>query len=224
MTVGLNKYIFTNEQTPYEKIFDENCILDISRVKSSETKALIMGLMVYMLNEHRMDSKTENNKGCTHITVLEEAHNLLKNTASGGQSELIGKSVEMLTNTIAEIRTYGEGFIIVDQSPSSVDISAIKNTNTKIILRTPEANDREAVGRSMGLTEEQVNEIAKLPSGVAVVYQNDWVKPVLTMIDKANVREGHYLYQGKKAVMPGDLLQRNPFSSSISVNFSSSDE
>ncbi len=201
LTVGLNKYIFTNEQTPYEKIFDENCILDISRVKSSETKALIMGLMVYMLNEHRMDSKTENNKGCTHITVLEEAHNLLKNTASGGQSELIGKSVEMLTNTIAEIRTYGEGFIIVDQSPSSVDISAIKNTNTKIILRTPEANDREAVGRSMGLTEEQVNEIAKLPSGVAVVYQNDWVKPVLTMIDKANVREGHYLYQGKKAIM-----------------------
>ncbi len=197
LTVGLNKYIFTNEQTPYEKIFDENCILDISRVKSSETKALIMGLMVYILNEHRVDRKKENNSGCTHVTVLEEAHNLLKNTAGGGSSELIGKSVEMLTNTIAEIRTYGEGFVIVDQSPSSVDISAIKNTNTKIILRTPEANDREAVGRSMGLTEEQVNEIAKLPSGVAVVYQNDWVKPVLTMIDKANVKETPYVYSNK---------------------------
>lgn len=194
LTVGLNKYIFTSEQTPYEKLFDENCILDISRVKSSETKALIMGLMVYILNEHRSDCKTVNNRGCSHITVLEEAHNLLKNTSSGGQSELISKSVEMLTNTIAEIRTYGEGFVIVDQSPSSVDISAIKNTNTKIILRTPEANDREAVGRSMGLTEEQVNEIAKLPSGVAVVYQNDWVKPVLTMIDKAAVKEKKYIY------------------------------
>ena len=201
LTVGLNKYIFTSEQTPYEKLFDENCILDISRVKSSETKALIMGLMVYILNEHRVDCKTENNRGCTHVTVLEEAHNLLKNTAGGGQSELIGKSVEMLTNTIAEIRTYGEGFIIVDQSPSSVDISAIKNTNTKIILRTPEANDREAVGRSMGLTEEQVNEIAKLPSGVAVVYQNDWVKPVLTMIDRANVTEEPYVYQNKKTIL-----------------------
>ena len=201
LTVGLNKYIFTSEQTPYEKLFDENCILDISRVKSAETKALIMGLMVYILNEHRVDCKTENNKGCTHVTVLEEAHNLLKNTASGGRSELIGKSVEMLTNTIAEIRTYGEGFIIVDQSPSSVDISAIKNTNTKIILRTPEANDREAVGRSMGLTEEQVNEIAKLPSGVAVVYQNDWVKPVLTMIDRANVKEERYVYQNKSSIL-----------------------
>lgn len=197
LTVGLNKFIFTADQTPYEKLFDENCILDISRVKSNETKALLMGLMVYILNEYRMDQKTTNNNGLKHVTVLEEAHNLLKNTAGGGESELIGKSVEMLTQTIAEIRTYGEGFIIVDQSPSSVDISAIKNTNTKIVLRTPEANDREAVGRSMGLTEDQVNEIAKLPSGVAVVYQNNWVNPVLTMVDKADVEERVYVAQEK---------------------------
>lgn len=192
LTVGLNKSIFTNDQTPYEQLFDNNCILDISRVKSTETKALIMGLMVYMLNEYRVDQKNENNVGLRHITVLEEAHNLLKNT-KGGESELIGKSIEMLTNTIAEIRTYGEGFIIVDQSPSSVDIAAIKNTNTKIVLRTPEAGDREAVGRSMGLTDDQVNEIAKLPSGVAVVYQNNWISPVLTMIDKASVTEIPYV-------------------------------
>lgn len=192
LAVGLNKYIFTEEQTPYEQLFDENCILDISRVKSSETKALLMGLMVYILNEYRMDQKTENNTGLRHVTVLEEAHNLLKNTSSG-ESELIGKSVEMITNTIAEIRTYGEGFIIVDQSPSSVDIAAIKNTNTKIVLRTPEANDREAVGRSMGLSTAQVNEIAKLPSGVAVVYQNNWISPVLTLVDKAKVKEKPYV-------------------------------
>lgn len=192
LAVGLNKFIFTTRQTPYEKLFDENCILDISRVKSTETKALLMGLVVYILNEYRMDTKQGSNSGLKHVTVLEEAHNLLKNT-SGSESELVGKSVEMLTNTIAEIRTYGEGFIIVDQSPSSVDLAAIKNTNTKIVLRTPEANDREAVGRSMGLNPHQVNEIAKLPSGVAVIYQNDWVSPVLTMIDKADVEEKPFI-------------------------------
>jgi hypothetical protein len=202
LAVGLNKFIFTSEQTPYEVLFDQNCILDISRVKSTETKALIMGLMVYILNEYRVDRKTENNNGLKHITVLEEAHNLLKNTAGGGSSELIGKSVEMLTQTIAEIRTYGEGFIIVDQSPSSVDISAIKNTNTKIVLRTPEANDRDAVGRSIGLSADQVNEIAKLPSGVAVVYQNDWVSPVLTMIDKADVEESSYVVEHPTKIRP----------------------
>ena len=200
LTVGLNKFIFTTEQTPYRKLFDENCILDISRVKSTETKALIMGLVVYILNEYRVDQKTTNNNGLKHVTVLEEAHNLLKNTSGGGESALIGKSVEMLTQTIAEIRTYGEGFIIVDQSPSSVDIAAIKNTNTKVVLRTPEANDREAVGRSIGLTADQVNEIAKLPSGVAVVYQNDWVAPVLTMIDKAKVEERPYVAEHKTVI------------------------
>ncbi len=199
LTVGLNKFIFTSEQTPYEKIFDENCIIDISRVKSTETKALLMGFIVYILNEYRVDRKTGNNNGLKHITVLEEAHNLLKNTSQGG-SELIGKSVEMLTNTIAEIRTYGEGFIIVDQSPSSVDIAAIKNTNTKIVLRTPEANDREAIGRSIGLTEDQVNEIAKLPGGVAVVYQNDWITPVLTLINKADVKDSVYEYHAKNRI------------------------
>lgn len=200
LTVGLNKFIFTPDQTPYEKLFDENCILDISRVKSTETKALLMGLMVYILNEYRVDQKTSNNNGLKHVTVLEEAHNLLKNTAGTGESNLIGKSVEMLTQTIAEIRTYGEGFIIVDQSPSSVDIAAIKNTNTKIVLRTPEGNDREAIGRSIGLTNDQVNEIAKLPSGVAVVYQNDWVNPVLAKIDKANITEEPYVPE-KKAMI-----------------------
>ena len=166
----------------------------------SQRTALLMGLMVYILNEYRMDQKKENNNGLKHITVLEEAHNLLKNT-SNNSSELVGKSVEMLTQTIAEIRTYGEGFIIVDQSPSSVDIAAIKNTNTKIVLRTPEANDREAVGRSMGLNENQVNEIAKLPSGVAVVYQNDWVSPVLTMIDKAKIKETTYVNTNPVEIM-----------------------
>lgn len=232
LAVGLNKYIFTEEQTPYEQLFDENCILDISRVKSSETKALLMGLMVYILNEYRMDQKTESNTGLRHVTVLEEAHNLLKNT-SGGESELIGKSVEMITNTIAEIRTYGEGFIIVDQSPSSVDIAAIKNTNTKIVLRTPEANDREAVGRSIGLSTAQVNEIAKLPSGVAVVYQNNWISPVLTLVDKANITEKPFVNKSPITIksvkdsrtdviraimepwMPGDIIEFSELARSL---------
>jgi energy-coupling factor transporter ATP-binding protein EcfA2 len=133
LTMGLNKLIFTDDRTPYGELFDRSCILDISRMKSMETKSLIMGLVVYMLNEYRMHQKTGNNETLKHVTVLEEAHNLLKNTATGVSSELVRKSVEMLTQTIAEIRTYGEGFIIVDQSPSSVDIAAIKNTSTKII-------------------------------------------------------------------------------------------
>ncbi len=82
------------------------------------------------------------------------------------------------------MRTYGEGFIIVDQSPGAVDIAAIRNTNTKIIMRLPEETDRKTIGKSAAMKDNQIDEIAKLPTGVAVVYQNNWEEPVLCQIDR----------------------------------------
>lgn len=83
------------------------------------------------------------------------------------------------------MRTYGEGFIIVDQSPTAVDVSAVKNTNTKIIMRLPDYEDCKIAGLSMGLNDSQIREISRFPMGVAVVYQNNWVEAVLTQIDKS---------------------------------------
>lgn len=105
---------------------------------------------------------------------------------------MAAKSVEMLSNAIAEMRTYGEGFIIADQSPSAVDISAIRNTNTKIIMRLPDETDRRLAGKSAALKDEQLDEIAKLPKGVAVVYQNDWLEPVLCKIKRFSGEETMY--------------------------------
>ena len=90
----------------------------------------------------------------------------------------------MISSAIAEMRTYGEGFIIVDQSPNLLDQSVIRNTNTKIILRLPDGSDRIEVGKAASLNEDQINEIPKLKTGVGVVYQNDWLQPVLCSIDE----------------------------------------
>lgn len=181
LTNGLNRQIFTDQALAFEHLFDENVVVDISRVGSIETKALIMGILVMQLQEYRM-SNSGMNENLKHITVLEEAHNLLKRTsveATGEGSGLVGKSVEMITNAIAEMRTYGEGFVIVDQSPELLDQAVIKNTNTKIILRLPDYEDRVLCGRSAGLNDAQIEELAKLPTGVAAVYQNNWLEPVL---------------------------------------------
>lgn len=183
---GITGQIFCdNYDISDQELFDENTIVDLSRVGSSETKSLIMGILVLKLTEYRMANADGANKGLQHITVMEEAHNLLKRTSQSGAagSNVIGKSVEMICNNIAEMRTYGEGFIIVDQSPTAVDIAAIKNTNTKIIMRLPEREDCEAVGSAMGLEENQVKELSKLPTGCAVVMQNNWLEAVLTQID-----------------------------------------
>ena len=186
LTNGINGLIFTTDELPMEALFDENVIVDLSRVGSSETKSLIMGMLVLKLQEYRM-TQGEMNAPLTHITVLEEAHNLLKRTSieqTSESSNLLGKSVEMISNAIAEMRTYGEGFIIADQSPGLLDMAAIRNTNTKIIMRLPDISDRELVGKAANLNDEQIAELAKLPCGVGAVYQNEWIQPVLCKVEK----------------------------------------
>ena len=177
---GLLGLMFSGNPIPDAELFNNNSIIDLSRIGSAETKALIMGFMVMKLNEFRM-SEGGMNRTLNHVTILEEAHNLLKKTStdqSQENSNLAGKSVEMISNSIAEMRTYGEGFIIVDQAPALLDSSAIRNTNTKIVMALPEDNDRTAAGKSMALTDDQIEQIAKQNVGEAVVYQNSWEEAV----------------------------------------------
>lgn len=187
LTNGLNGEIFSVNELSNMVLFDENSIIDLSRVGSQETKSLIMGILIMRLSEYRMTGANTPNSALKHLTVLEEAHNILKRVSTEQSQEgsnMAGKSVEMITNAIAEMRTYGEGFVIVDQSPTSVDKAAIKNTNTKIVMRLPDEDDRKVSGKAAGMNDKQIDEIAKLPTGVAVVYQNDWVSPVLCKIDR----------------------------------------
>ncbi|MEI0551401.1 ATP-binding protein [Brachyspira intermedia] len=197
LTNGIIGRIFSSKEIDDKILFDENVIVDLSRIGSLETKSMIMGILVMKLSEYRTSSQAMNQE-LKHVTILEEAHNILKRTSTEQVSEganLVGKSVEMLSNSIAEMRTYGEGFIIADQSPSAVDMSAIRNTNTKIILRLPEYSDREVVGKAAGLDDDKIEELAKLHTGVAAVYQNNWIDSVLCKIGYYNVIEDGKSYK-----------------------------
>ena len=200
LTDGINGTIFVGNEISDTKLFDENTIIDLSRVGSNETKSLIMGMMVLKLQEYRMSKYSGSNSEIGHFTILEEAHNLLKRSTAGTVGDggnLLGKSVEMLSNAIAEMRTYGEGFIIVDQAPGLLDMAVIRNTNTKIIMRLPDKTDRELVGYAASLNDDQITEIAKLPRGVGAVYQNDWVQPILCKIDKVETAGDIFSYEYK---------------------------
>ena len=209
-----------------EILFDQKCIVDLSRVGSSETKSLIMGIIVLKLTEYRIAKIKATNSPLRHVTVLEEAHNLLKNVRSGGTnaSSVVSKSVEMICNSIAEMRTFGESFILVDQSPSAVDIAAIKNTNTKIIMRMPEMGDCEAIGRSVSLNEQQIAELSKLRTGTAVVMQNNWCDAVLSQINyyphtyagDLTQTDGKQILEFKSAIL-GELLNEYAINKTRSV-------
>lgn len=197
LTTGLNGMLFTADDLSDEQLFEENVVADLSRLGSAETKSLIMGLLVIRLQEYRITEQRTIGEKLSHLTVLEEAHHLLRRTSGepSGGANLAGKSVEMLTNAFAEMRSAGEGFIIADQSPGLMDMSVIRNTNTKIVMRLPTHEDRELLGRAMGLSDMQITELAKLPTGVGATYQNDWVEAVLTQIPYYSTESAVYQYQ-----------------------------
>lgn len=197
LTNGIYGQIFTADELTSTELFDSNVIVDLSRIGSIETKSLIMGLLIMKMQEYRMACSTSNNSRLNHLTILEEAHNLLKRTSSdqsADSSNLLGKSVEMLANSIAEMRTYGEGFIIADQSPGLLDMAVIRNTNTKIILGLPDISDRELVGKAASLNDNQIIELSKLKTGIAAVYQNNWLEPVLCHVNPCSDDEKKYKY------------------------------
>lgn len=202
MTTGMAGAIFANHEGISDEIlFDSNVIVDLSDIGSEETIALIMGVLIMKLGEYRVSvRKTDIHGGgrdlpLQHMTVLEEAHNILKRTSkdqSQKGANIVGKSVELISNSIKEMRTYGEGFIIIDQSPMAVDESAIENTSTKIIMNTPAKDACEELRSALSLNDEQAKELSRLDVGVAAVFQKGWLEPVLMKVDMWN-----NAYEGK---------------------------
>ncbi|MCD7764115.1 MAG: DUF87 domain-containing protein [Lachnospiraceae bacterium] len=191
MTTGMNGQIFKNSEGIDDSVlFDQNTIIDLSEIGSDETISLVMGVLIMRLGEYR---KSQRKKGTTsghdsrlnHITVLEEAHNILKRTSKEQNQEganMVGKSVEMISNSIKEMRTYGEGFLIIDQSPLAVDNSVIENTSTKIIMNTPSKEACEELGSALSLDDKQTKELSRLNVGIAAVMQKGWMTPVLMKV------------------------------------------
>lgn len=190
LTYGIIGGVFNNGDTHPTELFDSNSIVDLSRVGATETKALLMGLLILKLNEYRIVTNKQANNELKHVTVIEEAHNLLKATSTFQSQEsanIAGKSVEMIATAIAEMRTFGESFVIADQSPYMLDRSVIRNTNTKVVFALPDYEDRNVASTSFFLNESQTGEISKLSTGIGVVYQKGWEEPVLAHFDKFEI-------------------------------------
>ena len=91
----------------------------------------------------------------------------------------------MFSDMLAEIRKYGESLIIVDQIPNKLTPDVLKNTNTKIIHRIFAADDKEAVGNTVMLKDEQKEFLSNLPAGRAVYFTNSTEKAIQVQIRQA---------------------------------------
>lgn len=172
------KLLNVMQSTPYSELFDHPTIINISGISAARDKALIMSVLMLSLYEYRKSRytydadyrrKAQENK-LLHLTLVEEAHNILMNPAPGASSNNPQQVVaDLFTNILSEIRSYGEGMMIVDQYPTRLIPDAIKNTNYKVIHRLVSPDDSQVMASSISLREEQKALIPCLTPGNAIV-------------------------------------------------------
>jgi uncharacterized protein len=171
----------------------ENVVLEIEDVGDDADKAFLMGIVLIRLAEHlRLAHRTGPAvTGLRHLTVVEEAHRLLRRPEPDGQSGpgAAGHAVEMFAGLLAEIRAYGEGLVIAEQIPARLVPDAIKNTAVKITHRLPAADDRDAVGATMNATQSQSRFLVTLAPGQAAVFRDGMDFPVLVKMKDGSERE-----------------------------------
>ena len=172
-----------------------NVVLEIEDVGDDADKAFLMGTVLIRLAEHlRLAHRAAGRPpGLAHLTVIEEAHRLLRRPEAAGPGGAGGgaaaHAVELFAGLLAEIRAYGEGLVIAEQIPVRLTPDAIKNTAVKITHRLPAADDREAVGATMNVTPAQSRYLVTLPPGQAAVFSDGMDFPVLVKIQDGTERE-----------------------------------
>ena len=122
-------------------------------------------------------------KNFRHITLIEEAHRLLSRYVPGDNLNK-KQGVEVFTDMLAEVRKYGESLIIVDQIPDKMTPEVLKNTNTKIIHKLFAQDDKDAVGNTMALSDEQKSFLSNLPPGRAVMFSQGWTKAIQLQVEE----------------------------------------
>lgn len=172
----------TYRSVDFRELLHKHIVIEMEEIRSTEEKSLIMGFVVSHLME-AIRAEFFDNPDFKHITLLEEAHRLLSKYQPG-DSMSKKQGVEMFSNMLAEVRKYGESLIIADQIPSKLATDVLKNTNTKIVHKIFAQDDKEAIGNTMAMTDEQKNFLSSLSIGRAIVFSQGWDKPVQTQVSQ----------------------------------------
>ena len=165
--------------TSFVKLFDQPTVINLSKVANQKDKALIMSLLMLSLYEYRVSAynyddayrdKAQKND-LLHLTVVEEAHNVLARPVAdlngvGNPQQVVA---DLFGNMLSEIRSFGEGLMLVDQVPTRLIDDAIRNTNYKIAHRLSAKEDVEVMAAALGLRPDQQSLIPLLQQGQAVI-------------------------------------------------------
>lgn len=163
---------------PIEDVLKKPTIIELAAIENSDQKALIISLLLLSILAY-VNANYIGEGGLKNVILLEEAHVLLDADTNAGQGDANPSAIAqgLVKRMLAEIRSYGVGIVIADQSPRKVSTDVVALTDMKVVFRLVENEDKQIIGDSTGMTEAQVQRMAKLKPGEAFLFFNKLEAP-----------------------------------------------
>ena len=156
---------------PIEDLLSKPTIIELAAIENSDQKALIISLLLLSILAY-VNSNYLGEGDLRNVILLEEAHVLLDadTNVSEGEANPSAIAQGLVKRMLAEIRSYGVGIVIADQSPRKVTTDVVALTDIKLAFRLVEANDKQILADSSNMSEIQKQRLAKLKPGEALLF------------------------------------------------------
>lgn len=166
--------LFDNYSTvPIADLLKRPTLIELNAIENSDQKALIISLLLLSVQAY-VNANYSGEGGLKNVILLEEAHTLLASEKKAGEGEAdpSGVAQGLLKRMLAEIRSYGVGLVIADQSPRKVSADVVALTDIKLAFRLVEAADKQTIADSTNMTEQQMQRLTRLKTGEAFFFFN----------------------------------------------------
>ncbi|MCL2118738.1 MAG: DUF87 domain-containing protein [Planctomycetaceae bacterium] len=157
---------------PIEDLLTKPTVIELAAIENSDQKALLISLLLLSILAY-VNSNYVGDGNLRNVVLLEEAHVLLDaDTSNAGEGEANPSAIAqgLVKRMLAEIRSYGVGIVIADQSPRKVTADVVALTDIKLAFRLVEASDKEILANSSNMNEVQEQRLAKLKPGEAFLF------------------------------------------------------
>ena len=156
---------------PIEDLLTKPTVIELAAIENSDQKALIISLLLLSILAY-VNSNYLGEGSLRNVILLEEAHVLLDADTNAGEGEANPSAIAqgLVKRMLAEIRSYGVGIVIADQSPRKVTTDVVALTDIKLAFRLVEATDKQILADSSNMSETQEKRLAKLKPGEAFLF------------------------------------------------------
>lgn len=163
---------------PIEDILSKPTIIELAAIENSDQKALIIALLLLSILSY-VNTNYVGEGGLRNFILVEEAHVLLDSSSNGGEGAADPAAIAqgLVKRMLAEIRSYGVGIAIADQSPRKVGVDIVALTDIKVGFRLVEGEDKRILADATSMTDLQMARLAKLKPGEAFLFFNKLDEP-----------------------------------------------